>query len=404
MKEKFKKFLNNTDRVDLKIILAIVLLCIFGCMMVYSASSYICATEEEFQYDGAYLLKRQIFFIVVGFAGMIAIQFLDYHILYWIGWKVYIIAIILIFLLLTPLGVEVNGAVRWLKIGGITIHVGEVTKILLIFFLSYMMTQHDSMHRKISSTIVLWFYAAVLAALILKISSNLSTCLIMVMIAYGMTFIWSKQTKFHIGAGGIAAAAVLVVLVYLYLNLPTLEEAQYVTNYQLKRIYIWMDPVKYKDVFSDQVLQSLYAVGSGGFFGKGLGKSIQKISRIPEPQNDMIFSIICEELGIFGAMIVLILLGYLVLQLVRVAISAKDMYGGLLVTGVMLHLSFQTIVNVAVALNVFPNTGVSLPFISYGGSSMVLMLAEVGLALSVRRYRVLRDFEREIKTQKAWKG
>lgn len=404
MKEKFKEFLNNTDRVDLKMILAIVLLCAFGCMMVYSASSYVCATSKDFQYDGAYLLKRQLAFSVLGFAAMLGVQFIDYHVLYWINWKVYVIAVVMILLLKTPLGVKVNGAVRWLEIGGITIHVGEVTKILLILFLAYMMSQHPKGAEKYRSMFVLWFYAVILAGMILEISSNLSTCLIMIMTTYGMTFIWSKKTKCHLIMGVAAVALVALLLLYLYQNLPTLEEAPNVDNYQLKRIYIWMDPEKYKDVFSDQVLQSLYAVGSGGFFGKGLGKSAQKISRIPEPQNDMIFAIICEELGIFGGMIVLLLLGYLILQLVRVAMSAQDMYGGLLVTGIVFHLSFQTIVNVAVALNVFPNTGVSLPFISYGGSSMVLMLGEIGIALSVRRYRVLRDFEKEIKQSRQSSG
>ena len=148
------------------------------------------------------------------------------------------------------------------------------------------------------------------------------------------------------------------------------------------------------------ILQSLYAVGSGGLFGKGLGKSMQKLGKIPEPQNDMIFAIICEELGIFGGMIVLILLGYLILQIVRVAIAAKDLYGSMIVVGVALHLSFQTVVNVAVSLNVFPNTGVSLPFISYGGSALLIMFSEIGLVLSVRRYRVLRDFEKQVKQQK----
>ena len=168
----------------------------------------------------------------------------------------------------------------------------------------------------------------------------------------------------------------------------------------MRRILGWMDPEKYKDVFSNQILQSLYAVGSGGLFGKGLGKSMQKLGKIPEPQNDMIFAIICEELGIFGGIIVLILMGYLILQIVRVAISAKDLFGAMIAVGVALHFSFQTIVNVAVSLNVFPNTGVSLPFISYGGSALLVMFSEVGLVLSVRRYRVLRDFEKQIKNER----
>lgn len=399
MKKRFKNFLNNTERVDLKIIIAIIFLCAFGCMMVYSASSYICATEKSFSYDDAYMLKRQVLFIVLGLGAMLAIQYIDYHILYWMGWGTYILMGVLIVLLLTPLGQEVNGAVRWLNFKVFTIHVGEASKILLIIFLSYLMAPHMNGRRSCVNVIKVWVLTAAAAGLILVISSNLSSCLIMIMIAFTMTLIWSNTNKFHLAMAGAAAVAVAAGLIYIYMTLPDPETAN-TMNYQLKRILGWMAPEKYKDVFSDQILQSLYAVGSGGFFGKGLGNSIQKLTKIPEPQNDMIFAIICEELGIFGGTIVLILLGYLILQLVRVALDASDAFGGLLVTGIALHLSFQTIINVAVALNVFPNTGVSLPFISYGGSSMMLMLAEIGIVLSVRRYRVLRDFERAVKTQR----
>lgn len=403
MKERFKRFknfLNNTDRVDLKIILAVTFLCAFGCMMVYSASSYVCSVSEDFNYDSTYLLKRQFLFIAGGFVAMIVIQYLDYHILYRLKGKIYFIIVILILLLLTPLGDEANGAVRWLRIGPITIHVGELSKILLIVYLAYMMAEYVNAKDKVSNVIRLWMYSGVLCGLILVISSNLSTALIMVMITFGMTFIWSNTTKFHLVAIGLAIAIVGVALLYLYFNLPEPEVAEGL-HYQIKRILGWMAPEKYKDVFSDQILQSLYAVGSGGFFGKGLGNSVQKLTKIPEPQNDMIFAIICEELGIFGAMIVLILMGYLILQLIRVAMDANDLYGGLIVGGVAMHLSFQTIINVSVALNVFPNTGVSLPFISYGGTSMLLMLAEIGLVLSIRRYRMLRSFEKQVKIQKA---
>ncbi len=400
MKEKFRNFLNNTDRVDLKIILAVTFLCAFGCMMVYSASSYVCSTSENFNYDGTYLLKRQLIFIAVGFILMLAAQYANYHILYMLKGKIYLISVILILLLLTPLGEEANGAVRWLKLGPITIHVGEVTKIFLIVFLAYMMAEYTNAKDRISNVIRLWMYAGVLCGMILVISSNLSTALIMVMIAFGMTFIWSNTTKFHLTALGAAVVVIGAGLLWLYFNLPEPEAAAEL-HYQIKRILGWMAPEKYKDVFSDQILQSLYAVGSGGLFGKGLGNSVQKMSKIPEPQNDMIFAIICEELGIFGALIVLILLGYLILQLIRVAMDASDLYGGLIAGGVALHLSFQTIVNVSVALNVFPNTGVSLPFISYGGSSMVLMMCEIGLVLSIRRYRMVKSFKRQLKTQKA---
>lgn len=399
MKKRFKEFLNNTERVDLKIIIALIFLCLFGCMMVYSASSYVCATSAEFYYDDAYLLKKQVQFIILGIISIVVLVNLDYHIFYWMGWGIFGINVVLILLLKTPIGVEANGAVRWLNLGFFQLHVGEMSKILLILFLSFIIAQYGKSTKDWKNVFKIWIYAGILAALILKISSNLSSCLIMLMITYGMTFIWSNTQKFHLVVAAAAAVLVSTLLIYIYYNLPDPEIAENM-GYQVKRILGWMDPEKYKDVFSDQILQSLYAVGSGGLFGKGLGKSMQKLGKIPEPQNDMIFAIICEELGIFGGIIVLILMGYLILQIVRVAISAKDLFGAMIAVGVALHFSFQTIVNVAVSLNVFPNTGVSLPFISYGGSALLIMFSEVGLVLSVRRYRVLRDFEKQVKNQK----
>lgn len=399
MKKRFKEFLNNTERVDLKIIIALIFLCLFGCMMVYSASSYVCATSAEFYYDDAYLLKKQVQFIILGIISIVVLVNLDYHIFYWMGWGIFGINVVLILLLKTPIGVEANGAVRWLNLGFFQLHVGEMSKILLILFLSFIIAQYGKSTKDWKNVFKIWIYAGILAALILKISSNLSSCLIMLMITYGMTFIWSNTQKFHLVVAAAAAVLVSTLLIYIYYNLPDPEIADNM-GYQVKRILGWMDPEKYKDVFSDQILQSLYAVGSGGLFGKGLGKSMQKLGKIPEPQNDMIFAIICEELGIFGGIIVLILMGYLILQIVRVAISAKDLFGAMIAVGVALHFSFQTIVNVAVSLNVFPNTGVSLPFISYGGSALLIMFSEVGLVLSVRRYRVLRDFEKQVKNQK----
>lgn len=399
MKKRFKEFLNNTERVDLKIIIALIFLCLFGCMMVYSASSYVCATSAEFYYDDAYLLKKQVQFIILGIISIVVLVNLDYHIFYWMGWGIFDINVVLILLLKTPIGVEANGAVRWLNLGFFQLHVGEMSKILLILFLSFIIAQYGKSTKDWKNVFKIWIYAGILAALILKISSNLSSCLIMLMITYGMTFIWSNTQKFHLVVAAAAAVLVSTLLIYIYYNLPDPEIADNM-GYQVKRILGWMDPEKYKEVFSDQILQSLYAVGSGGLFGKGLGKSMQKLGKIPEPQNDMIFAIICEELGIFGGIIVLILMGYLILQIVRVAISAKDLFGAMIAVGVALHFSFQTIVNVAVSLNVFPNTGVSLPFISYGGSALLIMFSEVGLVLSVRRYRVLRDFEKQVKNQK----
>ena len=155
-------------------------------------------------------------------------------------------------------------------------------------------------------------------------------------------------------------------------------------NFRLRRILVWLNPEKYASEGGYQIMQALYAIGSGGFFGKGLGNSAQKMI-IPEVQNDMILSIICEELGIFGGIFVLILFGYLLYRLFFIAQNAPDLFGSLIVTGIFIHIALQVILNIAVVLNLMPNTGVTLPFISYGGTSIVFLMLEMAIALSVAR-------------------
>ncbi|MBP3927063.1 MAG: FtsW/RodA/SpoVE family cell cycle protein, partial [Clostridium sp.] len=153
--------------------------------------------------------------------------------------------------------------------------------------------------------------------------------------------------------------------------------------YQLSRINVWLDPEAYPDTGGYQVLQGLYAIGSGGLFGKGLGESIQKLGFVPEAQNDMIFSIICEELGLFGAISVILIFVFMIYRFMLIALNAPDLFGSLLVVGVMAHIAIQVILNIAVVTNSMPNTGITLPFISYGGTSIMFLMAEMGMVLSV---------------------
>ena len=163
------------------------------------------------------------------------------------------------------------------------------------------------------------------------------------------------------------------------------------SNFRLRRIQVWLHPEDYASGDGYQTLQALYAIGSGGFFGRGLGNSIQKLGSVPEAQNDMIFSIICEELGIFGALLVLLLFGYLLYRLFVVAQNAPDAYGMLMVSGVFAHISIQVILNLCVVLKLMPATGITLPFISYGGTAVVFLLAEMGIALGISSKIELKD-------------
>ena len=180
---------------------------------------------------------------------------------------------------------------------------------------------------------------------------------------------------------GLALIAALAVIGVMILS-KTLETS---SSFRIRRILVWLHPEDYASGDGHQTLQALYAIGSGGIFGRGLGNSIQKLGSVPEAQNDMIFSIICEELGLFGALLVLVLFGYLLYRLFFIAQNAPDLFGSLLVTGIFIHIALQVIFNIAVVLNLMPNTGVTLPFISYGGTSIMFLMIEMGLALGVAR-------------------
>ena len=214
------------------------------------------------------------------------------------------------------------------------------------------------------------------AALAYFFTDNLSTAMIILGITVGMVFIAHPKTKPFV----IGAIVVVVLVVVLVLYFSNLEPS---SNFRIRRIQVWLHPENYAKGDGYQTLQALYAIGSGGFFGRGLGNSIQKLGSVPEAQNDMIFSIICEELGIFGAIMVLALFAYLLYRLYFIAQNAPDMFGSLLVSGVFIHIALQVIMNVAVVLNIMPNTGVTLPFVSYGGTAVLFLMAEMGLALSV---------------------
>ena len=206
-------------------------------------------------------------------------------------------------------------------------------------------------------------------------ASNLSTAIIILGIAVTLIFVASPRYAQFIW---MAVSGVGFLGVFLALE-----------SYRLERLAIWRNPEKYEKGY--QTLQGLYAIGSGGLFGRGLGNSVQKLGFLPEAQNDMIFSIICEELGIFGGIIVLLLYAYLLYRLFFIAQNAPDMFGSLMVSGIFIHIALQVILNIAVVVNLMPNTGVTLPFISYGGTSIVFLMAEMGLALSVARQIKFKD-------------
>lgn len=371
VKRKKKKYF-----FDYTMLFIVVFLLLFGLVMLYSTSSYEANIKFE---DSAFYFRKQAIASVIGIIVMLAVMLIDYHLSQRIAAIAYAVSLVLIILVLTPLGYEAGGARRWLNLG-MSLQPAEVAKLaLIIFFASVVCKFGDGIKEKKGFLIVLAL-AVPHAFCVLTITQNLSSAIIIFSIVFMMLFVATPQYKEYIviAIAGLALA-VIVVLLIKYDVLPTSM------SYRFARIKAWMDPEAYAANKGFQTLQALYAIGSGDIFGKGLGESVQKLGFLPEAQNDMIFSIICEELGLFGAIAIILLFVLLIWRFMVIANNAQDMYGALLVVGVMAHISIQVILNIAVVTNTIPNTGITLPFISYGGSSIVFLLAEMGLVLSVSR-------------------
>ena len=367
---------------DYSLLFIILFLTGFGLVMIYSASAYDAAGQMDNEY---YYLTHQGFAVVLGIIGMFVISVIPYH--FWERFAMlgYGVSMVLILLVLTPLGIEANGARRWLNLG-ISVQPAEIAKLAMILFLSSMICK---MGRNIRTGRGFWVILGMAlphCILVWKITDNMSSAIIIFGIAFLMLFVASPDYKRFVGIGAVCVVGA-ALLVYMITKMSSFEGA----GFRVERIAAWLDPEAYASGKGFQTLQALYAIGSGGIFGKGLGQSIQKLGFLPEQQNDMIFSIICEELGLFGGIAVILIFVLLIWRLMVIANNASDLFGALLVVGVMGHISIQVILNIAVVTNTIPNTGISLPFISYGGSAAMFMLLEMGLVMSVARGIRLRD-------------
>ena len=359
---------------DYSLLFAIVFLTIFGLVMIYSASSY----TAQLNHDGnaAYFMTRQGAIAMGGFVLMVMVSKMDYH---WYA-RFSGLAILISWVLMIAVslvGREVNGKKRWLGVGPISFQPTELVKITVIVAMAALITRIGKdvarpagIARAILITIPL---AGIVAA------NNLSSGIIIAGIGFVMMFVASR--KILIYGGCVALGAIIMVFAGPIGNF--LTKIKVLKPYQLTRINVWLDPEAYPTTGGYQVLQGLYAIGSGGLFGKGLGESIQKLGFVPEAQNDMIFSIICEELGLFGAVSVILIFMFMIYRFVLIAGNAPDLFGALIVVGVMAHIAIQVILNIAVVTNTIPNTGITLPFISYGGTSILFLMVEMGMVLSV---------------------
>lgn len=349
----------------------------FGLIMIYSTSSY--TAQMKFG-NAQYYFKKQLMFMLLGFAAMYVAYRIDYHVWHKLAFPLFICASLLVFALI-PFGSEANGATRWIRFGSIGVQPADVCKPAVIMMVSSAVCSYGTKLKKFRYVMLICILTGgVEAALVFVISNNMSSAIIIFLIAFVQTFIAYPGYKIYVALTGLVAAGVGGIYAWLT-NM--IKGGNMTESFRLNRLLVWINPENYASDKGFQTVQALYAIGSGGLFGKGLGKSLQKLGYIPESQNDMIFSIICEEIGLFGAIFVIIVFGVMLWRIAHVAQNAPDLFGTLLVSGVFAHIAIQVVLNIAVVTNFIPNTGVSLPFISYGGTSETILLAEIGLVLNV---------------------
>lgn len=339
--------------------------------MVYSASF----VQAKFKYgDTSYFLRKEILFSTIGFIIMIIVSKIDYRFYKKVDILFISISYILLALIITtPLGITLNNATRWMNLGPLgTLMPSEIAKFSCILVTARVISYRRKEINKLSTFINPFIFSSI-AVVLIMLQPDLSTSFTILFVTFGMLFV-----------AGISGGAVLISILTGVLGVVALIIAR---PYRMRRLMTFRDP--FQDRLGDgyQVIQSLYALASGGITGLGLGRSRQKYFYLPEPQNDFIFAIIGEELGYIGAIFLLILFSLLISKCFKVAMNAPDMYGTLLVSGITFQIGIQVLVNVGVATSSIPNTGIPLPFISYGGTSLVIFMAAMGIILNVSRQK-----------------
>ena len=365
------KRVRTEERVDPVFLILVLLLLAIGLVMLYSASFAQSYYDTGYESSTRYL-SRQAFCAVLGLGAMVVLSRLPADFWYRAAWPVYIISIVLLLAVLL-FGQTVNGAKRWINIAGIQFQPSEVAKFAIIILFARLTRSYGPRAREFRYG-VLGFGSALMGILVpLALERHLSAIMLMGMVAVVMMFIAGTDMRWLMAG---AAGAVVFVIVYVSL-----------LGYAGDRITAWFHPELDPGNTGYQILQSLYAIGSGGVFGLGLGRSRQKYLYLPFQYNDYIFAIVCEELGLVGAILIVALFAALILRGYWIALHARDRFSTVLCAGIVTLIAIQAILNFGVVTNLLPSTGVALPFFSYGGTALAVNLGEMGIVLGISRYR-----------------
>lgn len=365
---------------DKPFFILVLVLMVIGMVMMFSASYYWGLTKNN---DGFYYVKKQIAVGGLGVFAMIAISFMNYHLLNKIKLVIALFIGSVVLLAYTSFfGIIRNGARRWIKIG-VEFQPSEITKFAVIVLFAYIIAQNYNKMKKFRYGILPFFAVLGIVAVLLMIQPHLSGTILVCSIGIVMMFVGGSRVKYLLGTGLVGVLGLGAAILY--------KVMQNDMGYFKTRIQSWIDPFADVSAKTWQTCQSLIAIGSGGLFGMGFGESRQKFLYLPESQNDFVFSIVCEELGLIGALLVILLFILFTLRGFYIASKAPDKFGMMLAVGLTAQISIQALFNIAVVTNTIPNTGISLPFFSFGGTALAMQLAQMGVILNISRQSLIED-------------
>lgn len=372
VKKRFKLF-SIRSGMDLPFLILVLVLLGIGLVMLYSASF---PNAYYLHNDSGYFIKKQLMYAVMGVVIMLAVSYFDYHHLHKLAVPILLVSYLLLAVVMVM--PPINQVHRWVQIGSFSFQASEITKFAIVLIFAHWISLNFNKMGTFRYGILPYVLVLGSTCALLIMEPHLSGTIIVVLLAAGMLFIGGVKLRWFGGALGVVGAGIAYILLFTQ-----------TLGYANDRIRGWLDPLTYtnEQLWQDtwQTRNSLYAIGSGGLLGQGLGQSRQKYLYLPEPQNDFIFAVVCEELGLIGALIIIVLFALLVWRGITISMRAKDKFGCLLGIGLSAQVGLQVLLNIAVVTNTIPNTGISLPFFSDGGTSLIMLLAQMGVVLSISR-------------------